>query len=59
MALVTVNSHRFDPYKNFKFRVKWDGKHVLGISKVSSRSPPNASRGETPGEKQKAPVSRE
>ena len=35
MALFTVNSYRFDPYKNFKFRVKWDGKYVLGISKVS------------------------
>jgi phage tail-like protein len=23
-----------DPYKNFKFRVKWDGKYVAGISKV-------------------------
>jgi phage tail-like protein len=30
-----VNTHRFDPYKNFKFRVKWDGKYVAGISKVS------------------------
>ena len=25
MAQFTVNTHRFDPYKNFKFRVKWDG----------------------------------
>ena len=32
----TVNTHRLDPYKNFKFQVKWDGKTVLGISKVSS-----------------------
>jgi phage tail-like protein len=30
-----VNTHRFDPYKNFKFRVKWDGKYVAGVSKVS------------------------
>ena len=29
-----VNTHRFDPYKNFKFRVKWDGVYVAGISKV-------------------------
>lgn len=35
MAKFTVNPHRFDPYKNFKFRVKWDGKYVAGISKVS------------------------
>ncbi len=26
-----VNTHRVDPYKNFKFRVLWDGKPVLGI----------------------------
>jgi phage tail-like protein len=31
-----VNTHRFDPYKNFKFRVIWDGRTVLGVSKVSS-----------------------
>ncbi len=35
MAEFTVNPKRFDPYKNFKFRVKWDGKYVAGISKVS------------------------
>jgi phage tail-like protein len=35
MAKFTVNTHRFDPYKNLKFRVKWDGKYVAGISKVS------------------------
>lgn len=36
MAQFSVNTHRFDPYKNFKFRVKWDGKYVAGVSKVSS-----------------------
>lgn len=36
MATFSVNSNRFDPYKNFKFRVKWDGKYVAGISKVSA-----------------------
>lgn len=35
MAEFTVNPQRFDPYKNFKFRVKWDGKYVAGVSKVS------------------------
>lgn len=35
MPPFTVNAHRFDPYKNFKFRVVWDGKPVAGISKVS------------------------
>ena len=34
-AKFTVNPSRFDPYKNFKFRVKWDGKYVAGVSKVS------------------------
>jgi len=36
MAQFTVNTHRFDPYKNFKFRVKWDGRYVLGVSKVGA-----------------------
>ena len=34
MAKFSVNTHRFDPYKNFKFRVKWDGRYVAGLSKV-------------------------
>lgn len=38
MAQFTVNSYRFDPYKNYKFRVKWDGKFVAGISKVGALS---------------------
>jgi len=36
MAQFTVNTTRFDPYKNFKFKVKWDGKYVAGVSKVGS-----------------------
>ena len=35
MAEFSVNAKRFDPYKNFKFRVKWDGKYVAGVSKVT------------------------
>ena len=31
-----VNPTRFDPYKNFKFRVKWDGKYVAGVSRISA-----------------------
>lgn len=31
-----VNAHRFDPYKNYKFVVRWDGKAVLGVSKVGA-----------------------
>ena len=37
MAQFTVNATRLDPYKNFKFRVKFGtGPYVAGISKVSS-----------------------
>jgi len=36
MAEFTVNTNRFDPYGNFKFRVKFDNKYVAGISKVSA-----------------------
>ena len=36
MASFTANPRRFDPYKNFKFRVKWDGRYVAGISKVGA-----------------------
>ena len=36
MAQFSVNANRFDPYKNFKFRVKWDGRYVAGISKVGA-----------------------
>jgi len=35
MSEFPANPTRFDPYKNFKFRVKWDGKYVAGISKIS------------------------
>lgn len=31
-----TNSSRFDPYKNFKFRILWNGKPVAGLSKVSA-----------------------
>jgi phage tail-like protein len=38
MAKFTVNAQRFDPYKNFKFRVYWEGSNtpVAGVSKVGS-----------------------
>jgi phage tail-like protein len=29
-------TYRYDPYRNFKFRLKWDGKYVAGVSKVSA-----------------------
>lgn len=34
MPEFTIGATRIDPYKNFKFRVKWDGIYVAGISKV-------------------------
>ena len=34
MAQFSVNATRLDPYKNFKFRVKWDNHYVAGVSKV-------------------------
>ena len=35
MAQFTANAvKRFDPYKTFKFRIKWDGRYVAGLSKV-------------------------
>lgn len=36
MAEFVTNSLRLDPYKNYKFRVKWDGRYVAGVSKVGS-----------------------
>lgn len=36
MPQFTVNPQRFDPYKNFKFKVSMDGRYVAGVSKVSS-----------------------
>ena len=35
MAEFTVNPTRFDPYQNFKFRIKWDGQYVAGLSKMT------------------------
>jgi phage tail-like protein len=36
MAQFSVNTQRFDPYKTYKFRVKWDGRYVAGVSKVGA-----------------------
>jgi phage tail-like protein len=35
MATRSANTHRFDPYKNFKFRVKFGGRIVAGVSRVT------------------------
>jgi phage tail-like protein len=34
MAQFSVNAQRFDPYKNFKFRIKWGADYVAGVSKI-------------------------
>jgi len=36
MAEFSVNADRFDPYKNFKFRIKWDGRFVAGVTKIGA-----------------------
>ena len=36
MSQFPVNPTRFDPYKNFKFRLKWDGRYVAGVSHVGA-----------------------
>jgi phage tail-like protein len=36
MAEFVINATRLDPYKNFKFKVKWNGRYVMGVSKVSA-----------------------
>ena len=36
MPLFSVNTHRNDPYKNFRFRVLIDGRAVAGLSKMSA-----------------------
>ena len=36
MAKFTRNPTRFDPYRNFKFRVKIDNQYVAGLSKCSA-----------------------
>jgi phage tail-like protein len=36
MAEFTVNATRFDPYKSYNFRVKWDGQYVAGLSKMGA-----------------------
>jgi len=36
MSQFSVNAERFDPYKNFKFSFRWDGRYVAGVSKVGA-----------------------
>lgn len=63
-------SYRSDPYRNFRFRVKWDGRYIAGVSKVSAlrrttlvvpRSPSDAGvpPRRTPGQCAYAPITLE
>ena len=36
MVQLVAKPNRYDPYKNFKFRIAWDGRYVAGISKMSA-----------------------
>ncbi len=36
MPQFPANPTRLDPYKGFKFRVKWDGRYVAGIDHISA-----------------------
>ena len=59
MPQFTVNTSRIDPYTNFKFRVKWDGRYVAGISKVGalkrSTDPVEHREGGDPSSSRKSP----
>lgn len=34
--LFTAEVLKYDPYRNFKFLIKWDGKYVAGVSRISA-----------------------
>ncbi len=36
MARMNASTNRFDPYRNFRFKVKWDGQYVAGLSKMTA-----------------------
>jgi len=36
MAEFTVNAQRYDPYLGCNFRLKWDGRYVAGVTKMSA-----------------------
>lgn len=38
MAEFPANPTRLDPYKNFKFRVKWDAQFIPGVDRISPLS---------------------
>jgi len=36
MARMSSNTNRFDPYRSFRFRVKWDNQYVAGLTKMGA-----------------------
>lgn len=36
MPKFSVNAYREDPYRNFKFKIKWDNDYVAGLSKCGA-----------------------
>jgi phage tail-like protein len=36
MARMSPSTNRFDPYRTFRFKVKWDGQYVAGLSKMGA-----------------------
>jgi phage tail-like protein len=36
MARMNASTNRFDPYRNFRFKVKWDGQYVAGLTKMGA-----------------------
>ena len=39
MTQLATSAERSDPYRNFKFRVKWDGRYVAGVSQIGALNP--------------------
>jgi phage tail-like protein len=36
MARMNASTNRFDPFRNFRFKVKWDGQYVAGLTKMGA-----------------------
>lgn len=36
MARMTPQTNRFDPFRTFRFKVKWDGQYVAGLTKMGA-----------------------
>jgi phage tail-like protein len=36
MARLNPSTNRLDPYRTFRFRVKWDGQYVAGLTKMGA-----------------------